>query len=221
MTWYKASQSNKKAPGLAPYKNPPKDNYASAFLDFEDQGYWWETELEEVPLKQIKNDPWNSGRLEDAIKKLQDTGKTIPVFLSFDERSGLYNVSDGNHRTEAAKILKYTHIPAFVSKKVFEKPPHDPNIEQERLKQTAWQLAYMIKNKKPVDAIGAEMIDEGKFNIKIETYNAQNEWKYVVFVQKIKNGFEVNLNGQSFSGNIKQCADWISSKIKGIQDELV
>jgi len=219
MNWYKIAYI-KKVPGLAPYKEPPKDNYASAFLDFEDQGYWWKTELEEVPLNRIENDPWNPERLKTAIQKLKATQKTTPVFLSYDEHSGKYKVSDGNHRTEAAKTLKYTHIPAFVSRKVFQKPPYDSRIDQERLKQIGWSLAYQVRHKKSVDFVDINL-KEGGFDLKIETHNATNEWKYIIFAQKINNGLKIELNGQSFSGSIEQCSDWISSKIKGISDELV
>jgi hypothetical protein len=87
--------------------------------EYQQYGEWYENVFEPmVPIDQIDlPSPWNNLRYEDNKKKIGETGKMPPAFLSFNDTTHIYVISDGIHRINAAKDLGYTHVPAVVSYK--------------------------------------------------------------------------------------------------------
>lgn len=102
------------------------------------QGGYDKYRYEVVPISEI-NVPaaWHPGR-PGPLRERMVEGKPIdPIRLS--RSGGRYEIGDGIHRTNVARDLGYTHVPAFVYEWVdtpneLEKPP----AEKPRLPLGAW-----------------------------------------------------------------------------------
>jgi len=93
-----------------------KNDMEEAKRQYEEYGEWYERVFETVLISEIELPaPWSIGRLDNNKKKLQATGAMPPILLDFDDSSQTYKISDGIHRTNAAKQLGYTHVPAVVT----------------------------------------------------------------------------------------------------------
>lgn len=224
MNWYKnkhikiSSHINAPKAIFDSSNRKPHNDYARANIDYEEQGYWYISKFEYIPIDQIDYKEWDQGRLEDNLQKIDETKKTYPVYLSFDDKTDRFSVGDGNHRCAASKKLGYTHIPAIVSRRVITPPPSSPDVERERMKDRAWQMVYFIKNIKRVDLIDPSNTTEKEIVLDIGQYNKNSTHIYkavisqnkVILMQKDKPNKE-------FSGGIQQMAQWIANNIEDME----
>jgi hypothetical protein len=205
-----------KAPKPLPYKL--HNNYAKANVDFADDGYWYEEVFQYIPIEQIKFDPWNNERAKDNLNKLVDTKSMPPVIASFDSEKQKYILTDGNHRTNAAKELGYTHVPAIVSLKRTTAPKSDAGTEKYRTQTIGWMLGNKIRYIKSVDGIDVKNVTDNTCDLIISTFGIQEENIYQVTLRRNGSIIIADFNGQKFTGDIPHVASQIALRIKGIEE---
>jgi hypothetical protein len=94
---------------------------ASQYVDWEEDGSYWEQVFDIIPLDKVHYEKWNQSRYDDLLPKMK-AGKPIdPVYLC-KSSDGTYSVGDGNHRCAVSAALGYTHVPAIVSVQSTQEP---------------------------------------------------------------------------------------------------
>jgi hypothetical protein len=82
--------------------------------------------VRDVPLSMIAiPDVWSPHRYEDAYRLLKERGSIPPIDVYWRKEIGKFGISDGIHRTNAARDLGYTGIPAQMypsEAKILDKP---------------------------------------------------------------------------------------------------
>lgn len=71
--------------------------------------------FEQVPISKIElREPWNAHRLKNNLYLAKTTRQMPPVLLCHHKKTQTFGIEDGIHRTNVAKMLGYTHVPAIV-----------------------------------------------------------------------------------------------------------
>ena len=215
MSWYKLAKAPK------PLKYRINNDYARANLMFEEDGFWFEELFMNIPISQIEYNPWSSVREKDNMEKLKETGKMPPVVAYFDEEKGKYSLSDGNHRTNAAKVFGYSHVPAIVTLKRTNQPPHSEGVDLARMQEVAWKLKQMIQRDKPMDWIDIQGTTKDMIKLNMETHNIDSDYKYVLTVRPVGGGMYdciLKPSGEKFRGDLETVARQVASSVVGIRN---
>jgi len=142
-----------KAPGAAIVmpSDKPRNNYANAWLEWEEYGAWYKEVAQNVPLIEIDvPETWSNAKLRDNVEHMEQTKKTRPVRIS-KGNTGKYVISDGIHRCNAARQLGYDAVPAIVSVEMRTPPPPAKGIDKLREERAGWNLYLRMKREYPLD----------------------------------------------------------------------
>lgn len=128
-----APSSDIKSPKITIDKNmKPLIGYDDAWRMYNKYGLWYEDILEYIPIDKIDmQEVWNKGRYKDNTEWLIKTGRFPPIRVGYNEEMGKYEIGDGIHRTNVARDMGYTHIPAIASYKRTTPPPTQPPQDME------------------------------------------------------------------------------------------
>ena len=101
-----------------------RNNIASQWADFYEDGYYYADNLEYIPIGKIEFDNWNPSRYQFYIDAFAKGRPADPIRA--DDRGSHFVIGDGNHRVAASVYYGYTHVPAIVSRKIEHAPPGKP-----------------------------------------------------------------------------------------------
>ncbi len=214
MNWYKLSSAPR------PIKYTIRNDFAKANVDFEEYGHWFMETFENIPIDKIEYNPWSPERSKDNLEKIRATKSMPPVIAYYDEGKDKFSLTDGNHRTYAAKELGYTHVPAIVTRKRTDKPPFDDKTEQTKMEQLGWKLGQMIRNINPIDMVHVEGTTKDFIKLNIGIYNTDADHEYIAIIVPKNNFYDVKLTKKQtgkemdFSGTLEQIAQKISANIE-------
>jgi len=190
----------------------PRNDYASAWLKWEEYGYWYKQSAINVPLSEIEiPPPWNSGRLRDNLEWLEATGKIRPVQLSKDSRNAKYHISDGIHRCNAAKQMNYDAVPAVAYIQMNVPPPQAEGVDKLREQRAGWDMFHKLKDKYPLSSWDVKEQGDG-FQIRAERDDEDEGLTWKGLTWKIEYTFR---NG-TFAGDVSGAS---SGKVSGNLDE--
>lgn len=206
---------------LAPL-TPIHNDYAQAWLDYEENGSWWEDVLRVVPLSQIDLvPPWNDARLKDNLEWLKKTGAMPPIRLSLSSPelggSGRYEIGDGIHRSNAARIMGYDAVPAVVSEKRIIPPPPSEEIEERRSTNMGYRLYQVIKSSYDGPLDWGKVLDAapGRFVLHIERNEADKEYRWTIEASYAGNALSAKMSGSS-SGEAQGRTEDVGRTLAGV-----
>lgn len=129
------------------YKRPRVTNdLASQWSDYLDYGEFTKRSIQLVPIDKVDFEPWNEGRYDNVVAKMEGNKALDPVDLH-KRSNGRYMVNDGNHRTAVSKKMGYTHVPAVVSEVIKGKPSKEPPpaLKKELMEREALALSHVLR----------------------------------------------------------------------------
>jgi hypothetical protein len=120
-------------------QNSEQDNV----VDYDAEGEWEENKVKSLALDQIIFKQWLPERTELNLKLISETKTVLPIQASYNKKKQKYELSDGNHRCCAAKILGYTHIPAVLAYANKTQPYPDKVMEKWRMVESVSELVKL------------------------------------------------------------------------------
>jgi hypothetical protein len=101
-----------------------------------------------IPLDLIKYEPWCPERTKHNLSLMMNKKTVIPIMLSDNMKDGSkYCLTDGNHRCDACRKMKYTHVPAIISNQILDEKfiiIHDMVWRSHKIKEL--YTKYMCSN---------------------------------------------------------------------------
>jgi len=210
------------APGLVatmPY-DKPRNDYAQAWLAWEEFGFWSKQSSKIIPLHEIEiPPPWSQVKLRDNVEWIDKTKKTRPIRISKGREEAKYVISDGIHRCNAAKQLGYDAIPAIVSTEMYTSPPPAKGVEKLREERAGWSLYQLIKREYPGTLDWGNVKEDGKnFILVIERNDTDQEFHWEVKYSFVNGAFDGAVSGAS-SGNVKGTLEQVATEIARIMSQ--
>jgi hypothetical protein len=206
-----------KSPGLviALPSDKPRNNYAQAWLTWEEWGAWTKQTYAVVPLAEIDiPSPWSNAKLRDNVEWIHRTGKTRPVQL-YKGKGGKYTISDGIHRCNAARELGYDAVPAVISIEMDAPPPPAQGVEKLRGEQAGWSLYQAIKREYQGPVDWGNVKEKGdNFVLVIEREDNDKDLHWEIQYTFDKGVYNAEVSGSSFgrtSGKLNEVAPELAS----------
>lgn len=200
-----------KAPAIAILmpSDKPRNNYANAWLDWEEHGAWYKELSKNIPLAEIDvPEPWSNAKLRNNIDWIEKTKKTRPIRISMGE-NGKYVIGDGIHRCNAAKSLGYDAVPAIVTVEMKTPPPPAQGIDKLREERAGWNLYQALKREYPLDWGNVKESGDGFVLVTERETDAGEELSWQIKYKLSQGTIEATMSGSSSgssSGKVEEVA---------------
>ncbi len=148
-----------------------RNNRASQYVDWEEDGSYWEQVFDIVPLDKVHYEKWNQSRYDDLLPKM-NAGKPIDPVQLCKSPDGMYSVGDGNHRCAASAALGYTHVPAIVSVQSTQEPT-DTTTSKVNEEKSGRELLMFVESLRAKNVTGVFFhwgdVSQWDYSVKVET----------------------------------------------------
>lgn len=138
---------------------------------YDNDGYWSENKIQNIPLQDIEYDIWNQDRYDKNLALISQKHNVMPIDSFFDKKIGKYTLNDGNHRCGVCVNLGYTHIPAVIAVERYDKPHveyYDNCIKILRIETKIFE--YKTRSKRDEFDLHFEKIDHIECKFYIDNY---------------------------------------------------